>query len=401
MLRQQINEWMVALRAEVEKTNPRYPTNLVPGWPIPSFGDVLRARVVTVGVNPSNQEFNADRGWQSLTEAEWQTRLLNYFRHPDVPPWCWFETWSICLELLGVRYSSGEAAHLDVSPRPTTPMLDRKTDPAEFRRMVESDVKWFFELIAKLPHVQLLLVAGPIPKADGRKHQLADFIQEQARRHNAEWREDQALPRLVTSGHPEGVPVFVCPFEPKVDGLYAMVRQVYRSRTLLRSLAVRRTQTVPVLSNNADWSSTIGNFVINFGMLDLHVHDFLESLLPPNQFSSAKELLLHKRVELIREILGKSNFPQEKTAAWMHWFQRLDELRRLRNHITHSMLRLGIATDGAIAHTLSLPRELDDYDNGEAKRMTFDQLQEALKTLNALIEEFQTLAGFTIAALVG
>ncbi|HWQ91038.1 MAG TPA: hypothetical protein VN673_05150 [Clostridia bacterium] len=280
-------------------------------------------------------------------------------------------------------------------------MLDTRTDPAEFRRMVESDVKWFFELIAKLPHVQLLLVAGPIPRADGRKQQLADFIQEQARRHNAEWREDLALPRLVISGRPEGVPVFVCPFEPKVDGLYAMVRQVYRSRALLRSLAVRRTQMVPVLSNNADWSSTIGNFVINFGMLDLHVQDFLESLLPPNQFSSAKELLLHKRVELIREILGKSNFPPEKTAAWMHWYQRLDELRRLRNHITHSVLRLGIATDGAIAHTLSLPRELDDYDSGEAKHMTFDQLQEALKTLNALIEEFQSLAGFKISAVVG
>jgi hypothetical protein len=396
MRREDLDKWLLRLRSEIEQTNARYPANVVPGWPIPFFGDVFRARVLTVGVNPSNQEFSAGRLWNAVATAdEWQTRLLNYFRIPKVPPWCWFETWSICLEVLGLTYSDGGAAHIDVSPRPTTPMLNVDTDPEEFRRMAESDVKWFYELIAKLPHVQLLLVAGPIPMADGGKQQLADFIGEQARNHNADWKGSKPLPRLVTPGHPEGIPVFVCPFEPKVDGLYAMVRQVYRNRELLRGLTATRARSIPVLANNADWSSTIGNFAINFGMLDLHVQDFLESVIPGDQFASAKELLLHKRVELIKETLAKTNIPSERIATWMNWFQRLDTLRRLRNHITHSILRVGLAADNmTFAHTLSLPKELDGACDGEAKHLTFEQLREALKTLNDLIEEFQSLSGF-------
>src|SRR5436190_1482029 len=96
-----LTEWSLNLNEEVEKTNHHYPRNRVLGWPIPFFGNALRARVLTVGVNPSGQEFNPDRRWDRITNPEqWQTRLLNYFRIPDVEPWCWFETWSICLELL-------------------------------------------------------------------------------------------------------------------------------------------------------------------------------------------------------------------------------------------------------------------------------------------------------------
>jgi hypothetical protein len=113
-------------------------------------------------------------------------------------------------------------------------MLDKDTDKAEFRAMVEHDVKWFFELLDRLPQVQLLLVAGPIPRANGRKQQLADFIREHSAKHLARWSEGNPLPILVTSGHPKGIPVFVCPFEPGVDGLYSMVRQVDRNRVLLR-----------------------------------------------------------------------------------------------------------------------------------------------------------------------
>jgi len=33
---------------------------------------------------------------------------------------------------------------------------------------------------------------------------------------------------------------------------------------------------VPILSDRVSWSSTVGNFILNFGMLDLHVQAFEE-----------------------------------------------------------------------------------------------------------------------------
>jgi hypothetical protein len=232
------------LANEVKKTWPAYVRNKAPGCPIPFFGDVLNARVLTVGVNPSSTEFDPSREWQKAVRvAIWQERMLNYFRPSAHRAHKWFETWSICLDLLSLSYAGGEAAHVDVSPRPTTPMLDGGTDKAKFRAMVEHDVKWFFEILDKLPQIQLLLVAGPIPRANGRKQQLADFIREHSTRHLASWSENSPLPRLVTPSHPKGIPVFVCPFEPGVDGLYAMVRQVYRNHKLLRRLSALEKKT--------------------------------------------------------------------------------------------------------------------------------------------------------------
>jgi len=198
---------------------------------------------LTIGVNPSSTEFDPSREWQKAGKiAIWQGRMLNYFRPRAHPAHKWFETWSICLELLDLNYAGGEAAHVDVSPRPTTPMLDEGTDKIKFRAMVEHDVRWFFELLDKLTQVRLLLVAGPIPRANGRKQQLADFIREHSAKHFARWSKGNPMPRLLTPGHPKGIPVFVCPYEPKVNGLYAMIRQVYRNRELLRRLsAAERT----------------------------------------------------------------------------------------------------------------------------------------------------------------
>src|SRR6266446_4466058 len=105
MNRQELNNWLCGLASEVKRTKPQYPRNAVRGCPIPFFGNVLEARVLTVGVNPSSTEFNGDRQWQEpLSQPEWQERLLNYFKWPEVPAHAWFETWSICLELLGVSY---------------------------------------------------------------------------------------------------------------------------------------------------------------------------------------------------------------------------------------------------------------------------------------------------------
>jgi len=239
MNEQELTHWLGGLAAEIKRTKADYPRNVVPGCPLPFFGNVFEARVLTVGVNPSGTEFDLSRKWrEARTLAKWQERMLSYFRQPTIPAHEWFETWSICLELLGISYADGSAAHLDVSPRPTNAMINNvSTNHEEFRAMVQHDVKWFFELLAKVPQARLLLIAGPIPRADGRKQQLADFVREHSQKHGCQWIAGKPLPRLGTRSHPAGIPAFVCPYEPKVDGLYAMIRQVYRNRHYLRSVA--------------------------------------------------------------------------------------------------------------------------------------------------------------------
>ena len=62
MNQQALSEWLLKLNGEVQQTNQRFPKNLIRGWPIPFFGDILHARVLTVGVNPSDKAFS----WLSL-----------------------------------------------------------------------------------------------------------------------------------------------------------------------------------------------------------------------------------------------------------------------------------------------------------------------------------------------
>jgi len=150
----------------------------------PSFGNPRRAVVATVGVNPSSGEFRASRNWNAVhTPADWKRRLKDYFNH-DSPSHEWFEPWCTGLELLGVSYTTGTAAHFDGSYRPTIAMLrNANTNHAEFRRMVEHDVAWFFRLLPLCERLRLLLVFGPIVRADGSTESLAAFLRKQAARH--------------------------------------------------------------------------------------------------------------------------------------------------------------------------------------------------------------------------
>jgi hypothetical protein len=87
------------------------------------------------------------------------------------------------LALLGLDYENGSAAHFDVSYRPTKAMLKNKTTNArEFRRMVERDVAWFFRLLPLCPNLRLLLVFGPIVRANGSTESLTQFLKNNAPR---------------------------------------------------------------------------------------------------------------------------------------------------------------------------------------------------------------------------
>jgi hypothetical protein len=152
-------------------------------WPLPFFGNPATAIVATVGVNPSSGEFWPDRNWNTVQNAaDWKKRLKHYFNQSTLPHE-WFAPWHAGLALLGLDYDNGTAAHFDVSYRPTKAMLKNKTTNArEFRRMVERDVAWFFRLLLLCPNLRLLLVFGPIVRANGSTESLAQFLRNNAPR---------------------------------------------------------------------------------------------------------------------------------------------------------------------------------------------------------------------------
>ena len=151
------------------------------------------------------------------------------------------------------------------------------------------------------------------------------------------------------------------------------------------------TPPVPTLPH---WSSAIGLFIINFGMLDLHVQDFLESTLPPEEFSQFRERHFQDRINRIKAHVSNAEYPLEKRQAMAQFFDRLEPTRLLRNHIAHGLLRIGLAQDQKTWFmTLSLPRDLAGSDSPVARHLTYQELLTAGTALTALIEDFKHLFG--------
>ncbi len=393
----ELSQWLAELHGEVQQTNPQFPNNLVAGWPIPFFGDVINARVLTVGVNPSDHEFNVNRRWHEVRSvSQWRSRLDRYFQNTEVPPWIWFETWAICLKLIDLGYAPSEAAHIDISPRPTSPMLSPGTDKAEFRSMVDHDVKWFFDLLNRLPQVQLLLVAGPIPRANGTKQQLAAFIREHARAHGAEWMDGEPLPRLVFAARPQGIPVFVCRFEPELDGLHSMIHQVYKSFPVLRGLAGPPPHRTPIVPARLDWPSATGSYLLGFGSLEYFVTVYLKDHLPAAEFEKVKEWHLKDRLERIRQHLAGEHRPQLEQDRFAALVERVIPLRELRNHIAHGQMHVRIHPEtGEPKVTLLKAKEVDFGGQPEIKELGFAELERALTEIAQVNREFERFAGFT------
>ena len=79
--------------------------------PIPFFGDVSTAKVITVGINPSADEF-VENEWpkQQMTADQLGVRCREYFL--DGSRHTWFTEWEKALLHLRVSYRNGSAAHI-------------------------------------------------------------------------------------------------------------------------------------------------------------------------------------------------------------------------------------------------------------------------------------------------
>ena len=148
------------------------------------------------------------------------------------------------------------------------------------------------------------------------------------------------------------------------------------------------------LPGRLDWFSAVGNFILNYGVLDWHVLIFLESRLSPDQFSKIKNEHFQARIARVKDLVNAGDCSARQKQDFARFFQRLDPVCELRNHIAHGHLLVRVTKDGKTpVLTLSLPKNLDSNYAPDTRHLEFSVLTSALTELAALIEEFQKLSG--------
>src|ERR1051326_3875933 len=126
------------------------------------------------------------------------------------------------------------------------------------------------------------------------------------------------------------------------------------------SIGNSRTLMNPPVPTLEHWSSAIGRFIINFGMLDLDLQDFLQSILQPEEFSGFRDGHFQDRVKRVKEYVSMADYSLEKKQAIEQFFVQLEPMRKLRNHIAHGLLRITHDKDrNTWFMTLSVPKGLD------------------------------------------
>lgn len=140
--------------------------------PVLFFGDLLRARVATIGLNPSHREYvdrhgveleGAERRFETLTslhaadrpcltdeQCDRAIRTMRAYYRPGSPVYTWFRSLERVTCAMGFSYSDGEVTHLDLSQEATRPTWSRlaQTSPAEFEALRSADLpflRWQLE----------------------------------------------------------------------------------------------------------------------------------------------------------------------------------------------------------------------------------------------------------------
>lgn len=139
------------------------------------------------------------------------------------------------------------------------------------------------------------------------------------------------------------------------------------------------------------WAFALGNFILAFGILDLHVFEFLQANLPPDKFTKAKEEPFKVRLEGVRVILSES---PEKEDSFRKLLSRIEPLRELRNHIAHGHLFVQISAKGEKPEiTIARSKDQDDASVYGNQLLRLDDLLTASTTIADLCDEFCGLVG--------
>ncbi|MBA2633770.1 MAG: hypothetical protein H0U86_12370 [Chloroflexi bacterium] len=173
----------------------------VPGsLPVLFFGDPATARIATVGLNPSDQEYTDGNG-ELLTRSRQRFATLDSFGaihrsdlndgqcdeaiqwmreyfDPGKPVYRWFGPLQRVVDGLGASLSDGTAAHLDLVQEATDPTWSAlgRIDGTEQRRLLEQDLPFLEWQIRTFP-MRAVICAGKTVSAH-LQHRLDVHIDE-------------------------------------------------------------------------------------------------------------------------------------------------------------------------------------------------------------------------------
>ena len=140
--------------------------------PVLFFGDLFTAKVATVGLNPSHQEYTDRRGVEldgdarrfetltslvapdrsSLTDEQCDRAIqtMRGYYQPGKPVYRWFRSLDRVTRAMGFTYEEGQVVHLDLAQEATHPTWSMlcQTSPAEFEALRSTDLpflRWQLE----------------------------------------------------------------------------------------------------------------------------------------------------------------------------------------------------------------------------------------------------------------
>jgi hypothetical protein len=183
------NPIVALVEKELERFEVFWEANplLFPGqdnlYPIPFFGDIRKAEVLTLALNPAWTEFSKggryERHWiPGLDACALTTRLLHYFDLPVPPPHQWFDYRRNAMELLSCSYERN-AAHIDLFSFPTKLRnVLNETQRRTVGRLIETQSKSrLADLLQLASNAKLMLVVDyTFSKSDGATAKTFDFI---------------------------------------------------------------------------------------------------------------------------------------------------------------------------------------------------------------------------------
>ncbi len=205
--------------------------------PIPFFGDLLNAKVVTIGVNPSDGEIRDNRWPQQIDVPTLYNRLIQYFNNPRVRPHSWFETWEQALREIGVSYKNGSVVHIDIFPWATRPISKLPTERC--LTMATESLPSFWQSMLSVSNLQLILMAGTITN----RYYLHEFLAKSI------FPKDISLNGAIPRGRDgfvgylqlrlanKQIPVFFCSISPSaINNRYKLPERVRENQDQLRNI---------------------------------------------------------------------------------------------------------------------------------------------------------------------
>jgi uracil-DNA glycosylase len=147
------------ISARISRAMPADACVVFESTPVVSFGDPMKARVATLGLNPSRREFTpvARLARDGCTADEVLEGCNTYFiRNPNKR---WFGRFEPILTAFDASYENGSACHLDLVQWATNPTWKRLGAPIR-KALIEADAPFLESQLRANENITLLLVNG-------------------------------------------------------------------------------------------------------------------------------------------------------------------------------------------------------------------------------------------------